>query len=120
MQSADGQYGYDRPWQLFAESLATQRMDNNGPSWYPDITPVQPPMLWQDAGEFIRETEVPPRWGWKPYNEGQATIEDILDNVFSRLQDNNVMATKSDDWSGVQGGYQATQRPSGAGGMAVT
>jgi hypothetical protein len=108
MQSADGQYGYDRPWQLFSETLASRRMDNNGPSWYPQVPPSPNPY-----------DMIPPRFGWTVYAD-QPTIEDVLDNVFTRLQMSTVTATESDDWSGVQGGYQASMRPTGAGGMAVT
>jgi hypothetical protein len=104
---ADSQYGYDRPWQLLAETIAGDRAwENNSPPWYPPVTP-----------SLSAEQMIPPRYG---YRTTELTIMDVLDNVFSRLQSSPVMATESDDWSGQQGGYEATMRPTGAGGMAVT
>jgi hypothetical protein len=114
--SSDGQYGYDKPWQLLSETVAAERVwTNNGPSWVPPM-PETPPGEMSDA--WIRANAVPPRMGWgKPE---QLTIYDVLDNVFSRLQKSPQTATESDDWSGVQGGYTGTMRPTGVGGGGVT
>ena len=103
----DGNYDYSRPWQLLSETIAGDRTwHNNGPSWSPPVQPVL------DAHQMI-----PPTYG---YRTEELTIYDVLDNVFSRLQGSPLQVTKSDDWSGQQGGYEGTMRPTGPGGGGVT
>lgn len=115
MENPSGQYDQSRPWQLTSETLAAERTwHNNGPSWTPEITTVQPPMLWQDADEWIRAYDCPPVYGYRSTELG---IDDILDGNYSRLSS---QATPMDDWSGVNGGYQSTMRPTGAGGGGIS
>lgn len=111
---ADGQYdytqppwGWNKPWQLLSETIAAERTwENNGPPWSPPVTPVP------DAHEMV-----PPRFG---YREQQLTIYDVLDNVFSRLQDSPVNSTPFDDFSGTNGSYDGTMRPVSPGGGGIT
>jgi len=99
MEGQDGRY-WNKPWQLFSETIAGDRTwEQQGPSWTPPVMPVLDP-----------EQMIPPRFG---YRTTELTIFDVLDNTFSRL------SSKTDDWSGVEGGYSGSMRPTGAGGGGI-
>jgi hypothetical protein len=105
---ADGRYSYTRPWELTSQTLEMQRrLDADvAPNWYPAIVPVP------DARDMV-----PPMYGYRTTELG---IADILDGTYSRVQGSHIHDSPLFDQSGQQGSYEATQRPSGAGGMAVT
>lgn len=107
MDAQDGNYDYSRPWQLVSEDIAGERAwNNNGPSWAPPVMPVLDPYQM-----------IPPMYG---YRTEELTINDLLDDVFTRLQGSRAYATPMTDWSGQQGGYEASMRPTGPGGGGMT
>ena len=107
MESPNGQYAFDRPWQLTAEWIMTARMENYGPNWTPPFTPVL------NAYEMI-----PPRYGYRTTELG---IDDILNETYSKLDSGGHARDSSmTDWSGQTGGYSAIMRPTGAGGSGIT
>ena len=102
----DGQYQYDRPWQLLSERIATDRAwQNASPPWASPVVPTADP-----------QQMIPPMYG---YRSTELTIYDVLDNVYSRLQSSPIMVGKTDDFTGQQGGYESTLRPTGAGGGGI-
>lgn len=108
IEKQDGQYGYDKPWQLTSEWIAAERTWNQAsPPWHPDI-PARP-----DPYEMI-----PPRFG---YRSEELNITDILDGVMSRLQSTfEADASPPTDFSGGNGSIASTMRPTGAGGGGIT
>jgi hypothetical protein len=99
----DGRYSYQAPWELTSTTLEMQRRQQAdvAPAWYPAIVPQPDP----------REM-VPPMYG---YRTSELTISDILNGYSSRLDSSKMM-----DFSGQQGGYEGSMRPTGAGGGGVT
>ena len=106
--SQDGRYSYQRPWELTSQTLEMQRREaaDDAPQWYPAIVPQPDPYAM-----------VPPMYG---YRTQELTITDILDGDYSRLQASTARDSALLDWSGQQGAYEATMRPTGAGGSGVT
>jgi hypothetical protein len=95
----DGRYGYQKPWELTSQTLEMQRRQE-APSWYPAVVPSPDPY-----------DMVPPMYG---YRTEELNITDILDGVSSRLD-----GSKLFDFSGQNGAYEATMRPTGAGGSGI-
>jgi hypothetical protein len=98
----DGVYARQKPWELTSQTLEMQRRQEAdvAPNWYPAVVPSPDPY------EMI-----PPMYG---YRTEELNITDILDGVSSRLD-----GSKLFDWSGQQGGYEGTMRPTGAGGSGI-
>ncbi len=107
--SQDGVYAR-RPWELTSQTLELYRREwvDDADQWYPPVVPQPDP-----------EMMVPPMYG---YRTQELTIYDILNDVYSRLQGSRsqVQDAMPTDFSGQQGGYQATMRPTGAGGGGIT
>jgi hypothetical protein len=103
----DGRYSYQKPWELTSQTLEMQRRQtaDAAPPWYPAIVP-QP-----DPAEMV-----PPMYGYRTEELG---IDDILDGVYTRLQGSAVRDNALLDWSGEQGSYEGTMRPTGAGGSGI-
>jgi hypothetical protein len=99
----DGRYSYTRPWELTSQTLEMQRRTDadTAPNWYPAVVPSPDP-----------EQMIPPTYGYRTEELG---ISDILGGVTSRLQ-----GSKLFDWSGSEGAYEGTMRPTGTGGGGVT
>jgi hypothetical protein len=106
--SADGHYSYTRPRELTSQTLeAYRRQDADAaPPWYPAVIPQPDPYAM-----------VPPMYGYRTEELG---IGDILNAAYTRLQGSRPADAMPTGFSGQQGGYQATERPAGMGGMAVT
>jgi hypothetical protein len=117
----DGRYSYSRPWELTSQTLEMQRRQqaDAAPPWYPSIvpTPDAPQPGLPGAREMVRANMVPPEFGYRTEELG---ISDILDGIGSRLQGSPVRDNALLDWSGSQGSYEGTLRPTGAGGGGVT
>lgn len=96
---ADGKY-YRYPWELTQQTLELyRRLDaDEAPHWQPSV-PVA-----SDPYEMV-----PPMYGYRTEELG---IDDILDNVGSRLQSSHIADAMPTDWSGHEGGYQGTERNS--------
>jgi hypothetical protein len=106
MEAQDSQYAYDKPWQLTAETLANARTWwQASPPWYPPKPPSSNPM-----------DMVPPRYGYRTTELG---IADVLEGTFSRLDSGHANDAMMTDWSGQNGGYESTMRPTGAGGGGI-
>lgn len=118
---ADGVYARQRPWELTSQTLEMFRREqaDNAPQWAPDVVPVpdaaQPGL--PGAREMVRENMVPPMYGYRTQELG---IDDILDGAYSRLQASAARDNPLFDWSGQQGSYEGTFRPTGAGGSGIT
>ena len=106
-EAQDSQYAYDKPWQLTSEALSNARTWwNAGPPWYPPVPDSPNP-----------RNMVPPRYGYPPH---ELTINDVLSGVYSRLNaSSHAGDSMMTDWSGQTGGYEATMRPTGAGGGGI-
>jgi hypothetical protein len=103
----DGVYARQKPWELTSQTLEMQRRGDadTAPNWYPAIVPQPDP-----------EEMVPPMYG---YRTAELGISDILNGVYTRLQGSPVRDNALLDWSGQQGGYEGTMRPTGAGGSGI-
>lgn len=108
MESADGRYSYQQPWELTSQTLELQRRQaaDVAPPWYPAVVPQPDPRAM-----------VPPLYGYRTEELG---IADILDGAYSRLQASPARDASLLDWSGQPGSYEATTRPTGAGGGGTT
>lgn len=106
-ESQDGIYAR-RPWELTSQSLELYRRQDAdlAANWYPAVVPQPDPRAM-----------VPPMYGYRTEELG---IDDILDDVYSRLQGSQVKDAMPTDFSGQQGSYEATMRPTGAGGSGIT
>lgn len=105
--SQDGVYAR-RPWELTNQTLELdRRLDADiAPPWYPPVVPQPDPYQM-----------VPPVYGYRTQELG---IQDLLDGVFTRLQGSRLTDSMPTDFSGQQAGYEATMRPTGAGGGGIT
>lgn len=107
IDNQDGVYNR-RPWELTSQTLEMYRRQDAdmAPSWSPPVPPQPDP-----------QAMIPPAYG---YSTAELTIDDILDGNYSRLQASGVQDAMPTDFSGQQGSYQATMRPTGAGGSGIT
>lgn len=113
----DGRYAYDRPWDLRSEQLQLRLLQESlaEPSWFPPVpTILDQNQLWQDPAvtDQIRTVEIPPRYGW--YSD-ELTLNDILADKTSRIDMSRSQGYVTSEWSGGNGGYEATMRPTGPG-----
>ena len=106
-ENQDGLY-YRRPWELTGQSLDAfmREVADTAAPWYPAVIPQPDPRAM-----------VPPMYGYRTEELG---INDILDGAYSRLQASRANDSPLLDWSGQQGSYEATMRPTGAGGSGIT
>jgi hypothetical protein len=120
MDSQDGIYAR-RPWELTSQTLELYRREqaDDADQWYPPVMPSPDALLpgLPGAREQVRAAMVPPEYG---YRTAELTIDDILNDVYSRLQGSHVNDAMPTGFSGQQGGYEATMRPTGAGGGGIT
>lgn len=107
MDSQDGVYNR-RPWELTSQTLEMYRRQDAdmAPSWYPPVVPSPDPYAM-----------LPPMYGYRTEELG---IDDILDGNYSRLQASHANDDMPTNFSGQQGSYEATMRPTGAGGSGIT
>ena len=102
----DGVYNR-RPWELTSQSLELFRRQEAdiAPNWYPAVIPQPDPYAM-----------LPPMYGYRTEELG---IDDILNDVYSKLQGSPVADAMPTDWTGERGGYEASSRPTGAGGGGI-
>lgn len=72
-----------------------------GPTWHSPV-PIRP-----DPYQMV-----PPMYGYRTEELG---IQDILNGVYSRVNDRSVEDSQMTDWSGQKGGYEATLRETNLG-----
>jgi hypothetical protein len=98
-EAADTVYNR-RPWELTSQTLELNRREDADvePQWIPPV-PVA-----MDPYEMV-----PPAYGYRTEELG---IDDILDNVGSKLQSSHIADAMPTDWSGSSGSYQGSERNS--------
>ena len=120
-EAQDGVYSRQHPWELTSQTLEMYRRQDadNAPQWSPPVPP-RPDMLQPGlpgARAQVRAAMVPPLTG---YATAELGIDDILDGAYSRLQASHARDDMPTGFSGQQGGYQSSMRPTGAGGSGIT
>lgn len=75
---------------------------------YPQEVPWYPPVPIRPNPEAM----VPPKFGYRTEELG---IQDVLNGVYSRVNDRSVNDSMMTDWSGQKGGYEATMRETNLG-----
>lgn len=98
MENADGVYARQHPWELTSQTLEMQRREwaDDAQSWYAPVVP-QP-----DAHDMV-----PPMYGYRTTELG---IDDILNDVYSRLDGSRAADAMPTDFTGERGGYTASSR----------